>query len=300
MTLRFNVFSIASPTFYSNTSVKDLNFFEETHASRNLFLSRTRACGNSWTVYDIRMTRTIIQIIILISLAGCTFSPQSKIKTNGPIITFDHEEFDFGKVSEGVELQHTFQIKNAGNQPLENISTYSTCGCTTPKLSKTSLKPGESIELPVHIDTSMKQNEVEKTVNVSSDDPERPLVILSLQMEVEDRHKGLSKRQKAKILTDEKCTGCHVAQGVGTFGKELYEADCAMCHGDKAEGKVGPSLLRDFSDKSVKEHLWAVTAYGSKHSVTMPGFLVDAGGPLAKEQVDSIIEYLEKLQRQKP
>lgn len=243
------------------------------------------------------MARLVFLFILLVSLAGCNAAQPSKIKANGPVIAFDHEEFDFGKVSEGIELNHTFQLRNDGNQVLQNISAYSTCGCTAPKLSKRSLQPGESMALPVHLDTSMKQNEVEKTVNVSSDDPDRPLVILSLHMEVENRHKGLSAGQKAKILTDEKCTGCHVAQGVGLFGKDLYEADCAMCHGDNGEGKVGPSLMRDFTDVQEKKYIWKVTAFGSRNSVTMPGFIAEAGGPLAKEQVDSLIEYLQQLQR---
>jgi len=242
------------------------------------------------------MKKIFALLLPLILLCACV-EEQRKTPVNAAQISFDHEEFDFGPVAEGIELEHKFKIFNRGTEPLQIFKAYSTCGCTVPKLPKTLLQPGESTTLTVQLDTSMKQDAVTKTVDVSSDDPERPLVILSLSMLVENRHKALAERSKAKFLTDEKCTNCHVAQGVGLFGEELYKADCAMCHGQDAQGGVGPCLLRDFSDPTIKKHIWQVTSFGSPRKVTMPGFSEDAGGPLAREQVNSIIEYLEHLSK---
>ncbi|PZM78300.1 MAG: hypothetical protein DKT66_24020 [Candidatus Melainabacteria bacterium] len=243
--------------------------------------------------------RTFLIAISTLALLSACAAEKPKPPANGAQITFDHEEFDFGHVAEGIELEHKFKIFNKGNEPLQIFKAYSTCGCTVPKLPKTLLNPGESTTLTVGLDTSMKQDEITKTVDVSSDDPERPLVILSMSMVVENRHKALSERGKTKFLTDEKCTSCHVAQGVGLFGEELYKADCAMCHGQDAQGGVGPCLVRDYNDPAIKKHVWQVTAYGSPRKITMPGFIGDAGGPLAKEQVDSIVEYLSHLQEKK-
>ncbi|HIA51569.1 MAG TPA: DUF1573 domain-containing protein [Candidatus Melainabacteria bacterium] len=239
---------------------------------------------------------TILPLLFL--LCACS-AEQPKPPADAAQIAFDHEEFDFGHVAEGIELEHKFKIFNRGTQPLQIFKAYSTCGCTVPTLPKTLLQPGESTTLTVQLDTSMKQDQVTKTVDVSSDDPDKPLVILSLSMDVENRHKALAEHSKAKFLTDAKCINCHVLQGVGLFGEELYKSDCAMCHGDDAQGGVGPCLVRDYSDPELKKHIWQVTAYGSKRKITMPGFLADAGGPLAKEQVDSIVEYLSHLEQKK-
>ena len=246
--------------------------------------------------YDPPMNKLSALLSLLLLLSACG-GQQRQTPINAAQISFDHEEFDFGPVAEGIELEHRFKIFNRGTEPLQIFKAYSTCGCTMPKLPKTLLQPGESTTLTVQLDTSMKQDEVTKTVDVSSDDPDRPLVILSLSMRVENRHKALAERSKAKFLTDEKCTNCHLAPGVGLFGEDLYKADCAMCHGQEAQGGIGPCLLRDFSDPAIKKHIWQVTSFGSPRKVTMPGFSEVAGGPLAKEQVDSIVEYLENLSK---
>lgn len=218
----------------------------------------------------------------------------------GPSVSFDHERIDLGTLEEGVEVPCKFTIKNAGNETLRVLKTYASCGCTTPSIKKTSLKPNETVVLDVLIDTSMKQGNVTKTVDVTTNDKRRPVVSLAISMVVKDRHNGLSENEKAKILTDEKCMGCHVAQGVGTFGKELYEADCAMCHGKDAEGAVGPCLtFGDYDSAVYRKHIRDVIAHGSKVHRSMPGFEETSGGPLSVEQVDSLVTFLAKLTRDK-
>ncbi len=219
---------------------------------------------------------------------------------NGASVSFDREHIDLGTLDEGIEVPCKFTITNNGTQLLQVLKTYASCGCTTPTLKKKLLKPKETAVLDVVIDTSMKQGKITKTVDVSTNDAQRPVVSLAISMMVKDRHKGLSDNQKAKILTDEKCMGCHVAQGVGTFGKELYEADCAMCHGKNAEGAVGPCLtFGDYDNPDYRKHIRDVIAHGSKFHRSMPGFEETSGGPLSIEQVDSVVTFLANLTRDK-
>lgn len=218
----------------------------------------------------------------------------------GPRITFDREQIDLGSVEEGIEIERKFELSNTGSKPLKIYAAYASCGCTVPTLEMRTLKPGGKTDLKVLIDTAMKQDQVTKTVNVSSNDPDRPIVALALSMHVKNRHTGLSSDGKAKIFTDEKCSSCHASAGVGLFGKELYEADCAMCHGAGAQGGIGPCLVAgDYNNAAFKDYIRKTIEYGSKRHQSMPGFLVDAGGPLAKEQVDSIMTYLAELSKKK-
>lgn len=213
-------------------------------------------------------------------------SNASADQTGTPNIQFDSQIFDFGTVDEGARINHTFKVANKGNGTLKIVDAYASCGCTTPKFAKKLLEPGESTELFVTVDTSMKQNAVTKTLNVSSNDPKRPIVEIALKMFVRNQHKGLTEGAKAKILTDENCTSCHVARGVGEFGIKLYVADCAMCHGPKGEGESGPPLIGPYDNAVYYDHMKNVLTNGSKKTNAMPGFGGVAGGPLAQKQID--------------
>jgi hypothetical protein len=219
------------------------------------------------------------------------------VSSSPPTITLDRNSFNFGKVEEGIEVKHNFVVKNTGGRPLRIYDAYSTCGCTIPKLTRYLLKPGESTTLQIVVDTAMKQNAVTKEVFISSNDPQRRIASLSLTLDVQDPHVGMSKETAAKIFTNERCATCHVAQGVGLFGEELYRADCAMCHGVKARGAVGPGLVGPYKDAAFTQRVRSIISYGSKTHRSMPGFLAEAGGPLDRAQIDSIIKYLSKLSR---
>jgi len=223
-------------------------------------------------------------------------------KAGKPVISFDTLVLDLGKVDEGVEITGKFKVSNAGAVPLSIKDIKSSCGCTFPVWKQRTLKSGETAELPVTVDTAMKQDKVEKTMDVFSDDPEHPKVTLTIKLDVNDPHTAMAMdgRGPSKIFTSEKCTSCHVDQGVGQFGKDLYEGDCAMCHrpgakGTSHEGKpaVGPVLeALELKDAKVLKHIKDVIRNGSKTHRSMPGFAAAAGGPLSDEQIDSLVTYL--------
>lgn len=236
----------------------------------------------------------LLAFLSVISLSGC--AELSRLFKQDPQIAFEPQSVDLGKVEEGVEIKTFFMIKNEGKKDLKIHEAHSTCGCTVPVLKQNELKPGESTKLDVTVDTSMKQGLVTKSIEVSSNDPASPVVSLPIKLDVKNRHIGLNESGKAKILTDEKCMSCHVDKGVGLAGKDLFEADCAMCHGENAKGAVGGALIYgDYKNEAYKKHIREVISFGSKTHRSMPGFLDVAGGPLIKDQVDSLVDYLAEL-----
>lgn len=232
-----------------------------------------------------------------LSLASLAQNPA--VNADAPHIVVDKEVVDFGKVEEGIEINHDFKVTNSGGAKLTLTGAFASCGCTTPKLTKNSLLPGESTVLNVVVDTSMKQKNITKTVKLKSNDPVRPVIVIELKMDVLDAHRNMTAADSAKIFTDEKCMACHVYQGTGLFGRELYNSDCAMCHGPKAEGAVGPALFGPYENVEFKKKITTVASYGSKTHRSMPGFLGEAGGPLSKEQIDSIVNYLAALSKKR-
>lgn len=238
--------------------------------------------------------------LCLLLLFGSTLSQAKENKAPGPKISVDTDKHDFGKVEEGVELKHVFKVSNIGSTVLQLWHVTSTCGCTIPKLNKQRLQPGESTELSVIVDTTMKQGKITKKVALTCDDPVDNVIYFYLSMNVQNPHIGMSEEARAKIFTSDKCSSCHVAKGVGAYGKDLYAADCAMCHGKRAQGAVGPCLIGPYEYALYKDNITQITSCGSKTHRSMPGFLASAGGPLSKAQIDSIVKYLAELSKQNP
>ena len=218
---------------------------------------------------------------------------------NQPCIKIDKLTYDFGKVEEGIKIKHTFKIANIGKQPLKIINAHATCGCTIPTLEKKELKSYESCRLHVIVDTSMKQKAITKTVLVSSNDPIHPAVNIQLSMFVLDPHRNMKGDVGVKIFKDTHCASCHVNRGVRAMGLRLYQADCAMCHGNWAQGTVGPALTGQYDNQEFAQSIKRVIAYGSKTHRSMPGFSVEAGGPLSNEQIDSLMEFLARTSKAK-
>lgn len=61
----------------------------------------------------------------------------------------DPNEWDFGKVKEGVISEHDFILKNQTSSILEINSIHTSCGCTTAEIDKKSLLPQESAVIKV-------------------------------------------------------------------------------------------------------------------------------------------------------
>jgi mono/diheme cytochrome c family protein len=239
----------------------------------------------------------IILFTILLTCASALFCYATEKPT--PRINADHYRWEFGQIEESTELKHTFKITNRGTALLLLNGAFSSCGCTVPKLTVKQLKPGESTNLDVVVDTTMKQGRITKIVSINSNDPLTPTLKIYLSMTVQNPHSGLTDDHIVKIFTDDHCNSCHVAKGNGLFGKDLYEADCAMCHGKQGLGAIGPQLLGPYQNVDFKQGMKKIASYGSLSHRSMPGFLVDAGGPLGKDQIDSILKYLGEVSQER-
>ncbi len=235
------------------------------------------------------MTGILVAGLVLITAAIAAWEYQQQSRP--PQIGFSENRHDFGNVAEGVKVSHVFRILNKGGQALLIKEAKSTCDCTTANLKQNSVPGGGSVSLEVIMDTTMKQGQINKEMLVISNDPVHPQAKISVAANV-DPHAGMSSSSRGKIFAG-KCATCHVQQGIGKTGEDLYIADCAMCHGFRADGGEAPSLVRfNYDHKQVVTYIRDIIAYGSKSHLSMPGYLAQAGGPLTKLQVDSLVEYL--------
>ncbi|WP_298544430.1 DUF1573 domain-containing protein [uncultured Aquimarina sp.] len=85
-----------------------------------------------------------------------------------PVMTFSETEFDFGTVTEGDILKHTFSFTNTGNAPLVIVNAKGSCGCTVSDWPKEPIAPGETKEMQVAFNTNGKPNLQNKQVTITT------------------------------------------------------------------------------------------------------------------------------------
>jgi len=93
------------------------------------------------------------------------------VVTAAPIIRIDNPEYNFGSILEGFAVKHTFVIQNTGDETLEIMDVFASCGCTATELSKTSLAPQETVNLEVLVNTAGFSGTISKHITVHTNDP---------------------------------------------------------------------------------------------------------------------------------
>jgi len=101
-----------------------------------------------------------------------------------PRIVLDEPVFDFGTVDRGARVDHTFGVPNRGGATLRIDHVKSSCGCTVVVLSEREIPPGGEARVAVSLDTARLGGRTTKTINLYTNDPDAPVVGLSLAGQV--------------------------------------------------------------------------------------------------------------------
>ncbi len=97
-----------------------------------------------------------------------------------PSLVVEQPVFDFGEVTQGQKVPHTFTFRNAGDEPLHIDKVSSSCGCTAALVSAETLAPGESGEVEATFDSTRFRGAVTKTITLYTNDPQRPVMKMSI------------------------------------------------------------------------------------------------------------------------
>lgn len=233
---------------------------------------------------------------ILASAALGSLAVVSVLAANGPRIVFDATSHDFGDLAGDAKVEHRWTFRNEGDETLEIVNTKTSCGCTMSFGKGTRVEPGETGELLVAFDAAGQSGRLRKTLAVMTNDPQSPIVRLTVRavvtpLEFEAVEGGHPPILGQSLLMGD-CAGCHAAPASGKSGRELWDGVCAMCHGPDARGARGPSLrARSFLETRTDEELTQGIAYGTANP-RMPGFARLMGGPLDDAQVASLVSLL--------
>ena len=98
---------------------------------------------------------------------------------SGAVITFKEKSIDFGDITQGDKVEHTFQLTNSGSAPLVISNVAVTCGCTATSWPKEPIAPGKSSEIKVSFNSAGKMGKQNSVVRIYSNASE-PIEKVSL------------------------------------------------------------------------------------------------------------------------
>ncbi len=132
------------------------------------------------------------QLILLIALA-CSLATtlQAQVETkaapttetaaemtpaDGPVMTFEALEIDYGTIEQDADPYRVFKFKNTGTEALLITNARGSCGCTVPSYSKAPVPAGETSEIKVRYDTH-RLGQFRKRVTLTTNAGDEPIIL---------------------------------------------------------------------------------------------------------------------------
>ena len=125
------------------------------------------------------MKKLIIGLGIALSLSACNSKDSSTAvvldstgkvisAANAPVMKFEEELYDFGKIAEGTSVKYEFKFENTGKTALIISNATATCGCTVPEYPTKPIKPGDKGIIKVVFNSQGKEGMQDKVVSIVS------------------------------------------------------------------------------------------------------------------------------------
>ncbi|MFN3555856.1 MAG: DUF1573 domain-containing protein [Bacteroidales bacterium] len=111
---------------------------------------------------------------------------QEGIAQQWPVISFEKEVHDFGKIIAGERVAYGFRFTNEGNSPLVITGIRSGCGCTVGDYPKDPLMPGEGGRINVVFNSAGRKGFQSESVRVLANTQES-VITLRITAEVLER-----------------------------------------------------------------------------------------------------------------
>ena len=156
------------------------------------------------------MKKTALILVLLLFVASVQAQQNKKKETtskakvekefdaNGPIIKFESQTVNYGRIEKGSDGTREFKFTNVGKSPLKITRVKSSCGCTIPTYPKTQIMPGESDIIKVKYNTK-KVGKFSKTVSIFTNTvPDRN--VLRIKGTVIDSNKPGPIRKKENMM----------------------------------------------------------------------------------------------------
>lgn len=87
---------------------------------------------------------------------------------DGPVMKFDKDTHDFGKIKSGDKVTYEFNFTNTGKSPLIITDAVASCGCTKPEWPKEPIKPGDAAKIKVTFNSAGKVGLQDKQITITA------------------------------------------------------------------------------------------------------------------------------------
>lgn len=131
--------------------------------------------------------RNIILFFLTISCLSLLSCREKKktIVTADTTIEWRKKSWDFGELSRGEEVVHTFYFKNTGQEQLLIKKVEVGCGCTTVKYDKDPIPPGKEGKIEISFNSAGRYGKQYKEISIFANIPEKQ-AILSITANVKE------------------------------------------------------------------------------------------------------------------
>lgn len=99
---------------------------------------------------------------------------------------FTIRSYDFGNIARAAKAEYAFELKNLYLEDIHIAGVHASCGCTTPRLEKDTLKTYEKGEVIAHINSDRFLGDQGATVTVTIDRPYYAQVQLYVKVHIFD------------------------------------------------------------------------------------------------------------------
>jgi hypothetical protein len=129
-------------------------------------------------------TVAILTLGTTLALAAVTIAPGVRAADPPePKATVPEPVKDFGTVDKGVQLTHSFEIRNQGAAPLKIDRVVPACGCTVARFDR-EIPPGGSGQVHAEVDTSTLSGATSRDIEVYTNAPNSPRLRLTFKANV--------------------------------------------------------------------------------------------------------------------
>ena len=100
-----------------------------------------------------------------------------------PVMSFDKELHDFGRITQGESISYSFPFRNSGNADLVISGCSATCGCTVADYPRGRIAPGKEGYVTVSFNSKGKVGQQYQEVTVNSNaQPSRNVLKITAQV----------------------------------------------------------------------------------------------------------------------
>ncbi len=99
---------------------------------------------------------------------GSSASTEKTSIGSAPVLKFDKEIYDFGKIKAGDKVSYSYSFVNTGKSPLIITDAVASCGCTIPSKPNKPINPGQKDAIKVIFNSEGKSGLIDKQITITA------------------------------------------------------------------------------------------------------------------------------------